>query len=88
MSGWQGAQQLHANGGKAVVYSGMLDCFSQTVREEGLKALFKVSPLPPSHGPIQALVVERERDYTHSSRARADWMSHAPKARTPRQMVH
>ena len=25
---------------------------------------------------------ELERDYTRSSRARADWMSHAPKAKT------
>ena len=42
MSGWQGAQSLHANAGKAVVYTGMVDCFMQTVREEGFKALFKV----------------------------------------------
>ena len=42
MSGWSGAQSLHAQGGQAVVYSGMIDCFSRTVREEGMKALFKV----------------------------------------------
>ena len=42
MSGWQGAQGLHANGGRAVVYKGMIDCFVRTVQEEGAKALFKV----------------------------------------------
>ncbi|KAK9794349.1 hypothetical protein WJX73_009698 [Symbiochloris irregularis] len=41
MSGWSGAQALHAEGGKAVVYSGMTDCLTRTVREEGIKALFK-----------------------------------------------
>ena len=45
MSGWSGAQSLHAQGGQAVVYSGMVDCFSRTVREEGMKALFKVGPV-------------------------------------------
>ena len=29
-------------GGEAVMYRGMLDCFARTVREEGVKALFKV----------------------------------------------
>ena len=43
MSGWSGAQSLHAEGGQAVVYKGMVDCFARTVREEGMKALFKVS---------------------------------------------
>ena len=42
MSGWQGAQELHAEGGHAVAYKGMIDCFVRTVREEGTKALFKV----------------------------------------------
>ena len=42
MSGWQGAQELHAEGGHAVAYKGMVDCFVRTVREEGTKALFKV----------------------------------------------
>lgn len=42
MSGWKGAQSLHANAGKAVIYTGMLDCFTQTVKEEGITALFKV----------------------------------------------
>lgn len=42
MSGWQGAQALHAEEGHAVVYKGMVDCFVRTVREEGFKALFKV----------------------------------------------
>lgn len=41
MSGWKGAQSLHANGGKAVIYTGMVDCFAQTVKEEGVTALFK-----------------------------------------------
>ncbi|CAL8463897.1 g3432 [Coccomyxa elongata] len=41
MSGWQGAQELHAEGGHAVAYRGMVDCFVRTVREEGVKALFK-----------------------------------------------
>ena len=42
MSGWKGAQSLHANGGKAVIYTGMVDCFAQTIKEEGVTALFKV----------------------------------------------
>ena len=32
----------HVQGGEAVMYKGMLDCFARTVREEGVKALFKV----------------------------------------------
>jgi hypothetical protein len=44
MSGWQGAQELHAEGGHAVAYKGMVDCFVRTVRDEGVKALFKVGP--------------------------------------------
>jgi hypothetical protein len=50
MSGWQGAQALHAEQGHAVVYKSMTDCFARTVREEGFKALFKVRffhPDPP-----------------------------------------
>ena len=43
MSGWQGAQQLHAEAGHAVAYKGMVDCFVRTVREEGVRALFKAS---------------------------------------------
>jgi len=46
MSGWAGAQSLHAEGGRAVAYTGMCDCFVRTVREEGVKALFKVRPSP------------------------------------------
>ena len=46
MSGWSGAQSLHAEQGKAVVYAGMIDCMSRTVREEGMKALFKVGLAP------------------------------------------
>ena len=45
MSGWAGAQSLHAEGGRAVVYSGMTDCLMRTVREEGMQALFKVGVL-------------------------------------------
>jgi hypothetical protein len=48
VSGWNGAKQLHAGGhGEAIVYKGMIDCFSQTIREEGVQALFKArySPL-------------------------------------------
>jgi len=43
VSGWQGAKQLHASaqGGEAIVYKGMMDCFVITVREEGFRALFK-----------------------------------------------
>lgn len=41
MSGWAGAQSLHAEGGRAVVYTGMTDCMRRTVQEEGMKALFK-----------------------------------------------
>jgi len=42
MSGWAGAQKLHAgSSGSAVVYKGMMDCFVRTVREEGVQALFK-----------------------------------------------
>lgn len=43
MSGWAGAQTLHAEGGRAIAYTGMCDCFMRTVRDEGVKALFKVS---------------------------------------------
>lgn len=42
MSGWAGAQNLHAESGKAIHYSGMTDCFRRTVQEEGARALFKV----------------------------------------------
>ena len=42
MSGWAGAQSLHAEGGRAIAYTGMCDCFMRTVRDEGVKALFKV----------------------------------------------
>ncbi len=45
MSGWQGAQALHAEGGSAVAYTGMMDCLVRTVKEEGVRALFKVSCL-------------------------------------------
>ncbi|KAK9827624.1 hypothetical protein WJX81_008016 [Elliptochloris bilobata] len=41
MSGWAGAQSLHAEGGRAIAYTGMCDCFVRTVRDEGVKALFK-----------------------------------------------
>jgi len=47
MSGWAGAQNLHAESGKAIIYSGMTDCFRRTIQEEGVRALFKVS-LPQS----------------------------------------
>lgn len=36
MSGWAGAQELHAEAGHAVRYRGMTDCFVRTVREEGV----------------------------------------------------
>ena len=42
MSGWAGAQALHAEAGHAVAYKGMVDCFMRTLREEGFQALFKV----------------------------------------------
>ena len=42
MSGWQGAQALHAEGGSAIAYKGMMDCLVRTVQEEGVRALFKV----------------------------------------------
>ena len=42
MSGWQGAQALHAEGGSAIAYKGMMDCLVRTVKEEGVRALFKV----------------------------------------------
>lgn len=71
MSGWQGAQSLHAAGGRAVVYTGMVDCFRGTVREEGMGALFKVlqpplrhqapAPLPPAASEARD---KRERDVT------------------------
>ncbi|KAF5837419.1 mitochondrial substrate carrier [Dunaliella salina] len=43
VSGWSGAAALHAtaNGSTAVAYTGMMDCFAKTVREEGVSALFK-----------------------------------------------
>ena len=41
VSGWAGAQTLHAEGGHAVAYKGMIDCFVRTSREEGVGALFK-----------------------------------------------
>lgn len=37
VSGWQGAQALHADQGAAVAYRGMVDCFVRTVREEGMQ---------------------------------------------------
>ena len=46
MSGWAGAQNLHAESGKAIQYSGMTDCFRRTIQEEGFRALFKVTLLP------------------------------------------
>ena len=51
MSGWAGAQNLHAESGKAIMYSGMTDCFRRTVQEEGVRALFKViiSPVMSQH---------------------------------------
>ena len=51
MSGWQGAQALHAEGGSAVAYTGMMDCLARTVREEGVRALFKVSSADLSLAP-------------------------------------
>ena len=45
MSGWAGAQNLHAESGKAIHYSGMTDCFRRTIQEEGYRALFKVALL-------------------------------------------
>jgi solute carrier family 25 (mitochondrial phosphate transporter), member 23/24/25/41 len=44
MSGWAGAAALHgadAAHSTAVAYKGMTDCFVRTVREEGVRALFK-----------------------------------------------
>ncbi len=50
VSGWQGARNLHAtNSGQAIVYTGMMDCFVRTVREEGFMALFKVGTLQRTH---------------------------------------
>ncbi len=46
VSGWSGAQQLHAGeGGTSVRYTGMVDCFVRTLHEEGPRAFWKV-PLP------------------------------------------
>ena len=54
MSGWQGAQALHAEGGSAVAYTGMMDCLVRTVKDEGVRALFKVISLPlPASGACQ-----------------------------------
>lgn len=41
VSGWDGAKNLHAEGGHAVRYTGMVDCFVRTAKEEGMGALFK-----------------------------------------------
>lgn len=41
VSGWDGAKNLHAEGGHAVRYTGMVDCFLRTAKEEGMGALFK-----------------------------------------------
>jgi solute carrier family 25 (mitochondrial phosphate transporter), member 23/24/25/41 len=41
VSGWDGAKRLHADHGHAIRYSGMVDCFVRTVKEEGVGALFK-----------------------------------------------
>lgn len=42
VSGWSGVKNLHAGqAGNAIVYTGMMDCFVRTVREEGFSALFK-----------------------------------------------
>ena len=45
MSGWAGAQNLHGEQGKAVLYTGMMDCFKKTFKEEGMSAFFKVTQL-------------------------------------------
>lgn len=46
VSGWSGAQQLHAGeGGTSVRYTGMVDCFVRTLHEEGPRAFWKV-PFP------------------------------------------
>ena len=49
VSGWAGATSLHAGeGGSSVAYKGMVDCFVRTLREEGVRAFFKVAPpIPP-----------------------------------------
>lgn len=45
VSGWAGAQSLHAGeGGTSVRYKGMVDCFVRTWQEEGYRAFFKVKP--------------------------------------------
>lgn len=41
VSGWQGAETLHAESGHAVAYRGMVECFIRTSKEEGIGALFK-----------------------------------------------
>ncbi|KAG2494767.1 hypothetical protein HYH03_007012 [Edaphochlamys debaryana] len=41
VSGWQGVKDLHSHQGNVVAYRGMVDCFTRTVREEGVQALFK-----------------------------------------------
>lgn len=50
VSGWQGVKELHSHGGSVVAYTGMVDCFARTVREEGVQALFKVGPLRAALG--------------------------------------
>ena len=45
MSGWKGADSLRGQGSKPVIYTGMMDCFRQTVKAEGFSALFHVSHL-------------------------------------------
>ena len=56
MSGWQGAQSLHAEGSSAVAYTGMMDCLARTVKEEGVRALFKVHPAASSL-PLESMYV-------------------------------
>lgn len=41
VSGWAGASKLHSDGGHAIAYKGMIDCFARTIKEEGVQALFK-----------------------------------------------
>lgn len=54
VSGWQGVKGLHpGQGGQVVVYNGMMDCFRQTVRDEGFLALFKVGGLARGGPPMR-----------------------------------
>lgn len=61
MSGWAGAQSLHAESGEAARYTGMIDCFRKTYQQEGMSAFFKVTHTIRHPCPSKSCVHARPR---------------------------